>query len=92
MNLHGVQNELPEGSGALLGARCVQGGHQGRSETVLLGLSRRLLEPSRRALGASGRRLGRPSDCSGPPGPRRRPESLREAILGATFAMHARGP
>ena len=27
-----------------------------------------------------------------PPLPRRRPESLREVILGATFAMHARGP
>ena len=56
----------------------------------LSGLSRRLLGPSWGALGASGRRLGRPGGCPGPP--RRRPESLREAILGATFAMHARGP
>ena len=96
MSLTGVQNELPEVSAGLLGARWAQGGRQGRSETVagrLLGLCWRLLGPSWvlawGALGASWRRLGRPGGCAVPP--RRRPESLREAILGATFAMHARG-
>ena len=70
MSLPGVQNELPEASGGLLGARWAQGGRQGRSETVagrLLGLSRRLLGPSWGALGASWRRLGRPGGSPGPP-------------------------
>ena len=70
MSLTGVQNELPEVSAGLLGARWAQGGRQGRSETVagrLLGLSRRLLGPSWGALGASWRRLGRPGGSPGPP-------------------------
>ena len=40
----------------------------------------------------AGRLLGLSRRLRGPSSPQRRPESLREAILGATFAMHAREP